>query len=215
MARSNRERTEATRSALIQSARALFVAHGYADTSTPQIVAAAGVTRGALYHHFADKEALFRAVVEEEARAVAQAIEAAAPHTLPALQALKAGGNAFLDAMSEPGRSHLLLVEAPAVLGTETLDALDALQGGRTLREGLEAAAAAGLLPDLPLEPLAALLSAAFDRAARALAAGANRQKWQTALEALIDGLARNVRPSARVGEAARDLGRQKGKGAK
>ena len=62
-ARTNRDRTERTRAALLQAARALFVAKGYADTSTPEIVAAAGITRGALYHHFDDKRALFRAVV--------------------------------------------------------------------------------------------------------------------------------------------------------
>ena len=75
MSRSNRERTEATKRALIDAARVLFVERGYAETATPDIVQMAGVTRGALYHHFEDKRALFRAVVEQEAGAVAAAIE--------------------------------------------------------------------------------------------------------------------------------------------
>ncbi|WP_447730237.1 TetR family transcriptional regulator [Pseudoxanthomonas suwonensis] len=190
MARTNRERTEATRAALIQAARGRFVAQGYAATGTPDIVAAAGVTRGALYHHFADKLDLFRAVVETEQAAVAAAIEAATPRSLPPLQALKAGSAAFLEAMAVPGRTRLLLVEAPAALGVAALDAIDASHGGRTLREGLVQAMDEGLLRRLPPEPLAALLSAAFDRAARAVAEGADRQAWQETLDALVDGLA-------------------------
>ncbi|NUS71372.1 MAG: helix-turn-helix transcriptional regulator, partial [Ensifer adhaerens] len=69
--RSNRERSDTTRAAILDAARGLFVTRGYADTSTPDIVAAAGLSRGALYHHFEDKKALFRAVAEREASAVA------------------------------------------------------------------------------------------------------------------------------------------------
>ena len=69
--RTNRERTEATRLALIDAARALFVSKGYGDTSTPEIAVAAGITRGALYHHFADKRDLFRQVLVREAETVA------------------------------------------------------------------------------------------------------------------------------------------------
>ncbi|MGN6537039.1 MAG: helix-turn-helix domain-containing protein, partial [Mesorhizobium sp.] len=97
--RSNRERTDATRADLIAAARTLFIEKSYAETGTPEIVAAAGVTRGALYHHFPDKQALFRAVVEKEAEAVAAEIEAAAPETLAPRDALMAGSDAYLAAM--------------------------------------------------------------------------------------------------------------------
>lgn len=93
--RSNRERTETTRADLIAAAKKLFVEKGYGDTATPEIVASAGVTRGALYHHFTDKRALFHAVVEDEAAAVADEIEKATPDTLGAREALLTGGLAF------------------------------------------------------------------------------------------------------------------------
>lgn len=158
--RTNAERTHATRAALVAAARDLFVRAGYAATSTPQIAAAANVTRGALYHHYADKQDLFRAVAEAEAEAVAREIEertaaepgtaAAEPPDTPdtpyapdapdARAMLVEGARAYLDAMGEPGRTRLLLVDAPAVLGPAEADALDARHARRTLREGLAAA---------------------------------------------------------------------------
>ncbi|TIT98178.1 MAG: TetR family transcriptional regulator [Mesorhizobium sp.] len=97
--RSNRDRTEATRTDLIRAARRLFTEKSYAETGTPEIVAAAGVTRGALYHHFADKQALFAAVVEQEAATVAAEIDRASPAPLSARDALIAGSDAYLAAM--------------------------------------------------------------------------------------------------------------------
>ncbi|WP_264029193.1 TetR/AcrR family transcriptional regulator [Cellulosimicrobium sp. SH8] len=160
--RTNAERTLATRTALVAAARALFVDPGYAEASTPQIAAAAHVTRGALYHHYADKRDLFRAVVEAEAEAVAREIEArtgpparTAPRTSDAPESpdapdarglLVEGARAYLDAMAVPGRTRLLLVDAPAVLGAAEADALDARHARRTLRAGL--AAALDIAPD-------------------------------------------------------------------
>lgn len=187
--RSNRDRTEATRGDLIAAARRLFTEKSYAETGTPEIVAAAGVTRGALYHHFADKQALFRAVVEAEAAAVAKAIEQAAPRTLSARDALLAGGEAYVAAMRLPGRTRLLLLDGPAVLGRAEMDDIDGRHGNRTLREGLAATMRAGDLPKLPLDALTSLLGAAFDRAALAVDAGASADDYRAVLAAVIDGL--------------------------
>ncbi|QQX84603.1 TetR family transcriptional regulator [Cupriavidus necator] len=176
VARSNRERTEATRQALLDAARALFVSRGYGDTSTPDVCAAAGVTRGALYHHFADKRDLFRHVLAEEAAAVAADIEAAAPAGLDAADALIAGAQAYLEAMTVPGRTRLLLVEGPAVLGLRETLALDDANAARTLREGLKAA---GVDPQGDVAPL---LSAAFDRAALEIEAGADAARVRGAM---------------------------------
>ncbi|CAP62830.1 TetR/AcrR family transcriptional regulator [Cupriavidus taiwanensis] len=175
VARTNRERTETTRQALTEAARALFVSRGYAETSTPDVCAAAGITRGALYHHFADKRDLFRHVLAEEAAAVAADIEAATPAGQDAAEALLDGAQAYLQAMTVPGRTRLLLVEGPAVLGLREMLALDEANAARTLREGLEAAGidAGGVAP---------LLSAAFDRAALEIEAGANAGQVRDAM---------------------------------
>jgi len=187
--RTNPERSSTTRSGLIAAARQAFVARGYAGTSTPDLVEAAGVTRGALYHHFADKQALFRAVVEAESAAVAAEIEAAPMDGSP-VAALIAGGEAYLTAMAVQGRTRLLLIEAPAVLGRADVDAIDVRHGVRTLREGLQAAIEAGLIKPVPIEATAQLIGAAYDRAALAVEQGADRGDWLAGLRALIEGLA-------------------------
>ncbi|MEZ2329078.1 helix-turn-helix domain-containing protein [Mesorhizobium sp. RCC_202] len=188
--RSNRDRTEATRSDLIRAARKLFTEKSYAETGTPEIVAEAGVTRGALYHHFADKQALFAAVAEQEAAAVAAEIDDAAPPSLVPRDALIAGSDAYLAAMRLPGRTRLLLLDGPAVLGRVAMDAIDNRHGNRSLREGLVAAMRAQAITRLPVEALTALLAAAFDRAALAIEAGGSAEDYRAVLMALTDGLA-------------------------
>ncbi|CDX51785.1 putative transcriptional regulator [Mesorhizobium plurifarium] len=187
--RSNRDRTEATRADLIRAARKLFTEKSYAETGTPEIVAEAGVTRGALYHHFADKQALFAAVVEQEAAAVAAEIDQASPPSLSARDALIAGSDAYLEAMRVPGRTRLLLLDGPAVLGRAAMDEIDNRHGNRSLREGLVAAMRAQAMTRLPAEALTALLAAAFDRAALAIGAGGSAEDYRAVLIALMDGL--------------------------
>ncbi|PDT86149.1 TetR/AcrR family transcriptional regulator [Sinorhizobium sp. BJ1] len=187
--RSNRQRSDTTRAAILEGARDLFIAKGYADTATPDIVAAAGLTRGALYHHFEDKKALFRAVVEREAGEVAAAIQRSDRGQDSPRDALLAGASAYFDAMSIPGRVRLLLLDGPAVLGVAEIAAVDAAHGGRTLQEGLAAAMPPGRIEEASLKATAVLLSAAFDRAALEIDAGAARDPYLDAMGRLIDGL--------------------------
>ncbi|MBB4038854.1 AcrR family transcriptional regulator [Microvirga flocculans] len=184
--RSNPERAEATRTALLQAARRLFIEKGYAETSTPEIVVAAQVTRGALYHHFADKRDLFRAVLEREAKAVADEIEkVAAPDKRPR-EALVAGSLAYLDAMSVPGRTRLLLIDGPAVLGSMGIASIDEAHAARSLSEGLEAVL--GPEPNaFSIQAMTTLLSAAFDRAALAIEAGADPAEFKAAMICLVE----------------------------
>lgn len=188
--RSNRDRTEATRRDLIAAARKLFTEKSYAETSTPEIVAAAGVTRGALYHHFADKQALFRAVIEQEWEDVASDIETAfGPDQTDPRAALIAGSDAYFQAMRAPGRTRLLLLDGPAVLGRAVLDEIDDRHGNRTLREALLAMMEAGTMKALPVGVLTELLGAAYDRAALAIETGAPAGDYRETLIALVDGL--------------------------
>ena len=190
--RSNQERTDATRAELIAAARALFTGKGYAATGTPEIVSTAGVTRGALYHHFADKQALLRAVVEQEAAAVAAEIENATPDDpTDAIAALRAGAHAYLQAMRAPGRARLLLLDGPAALGRDGMDQIDAAHGNRTLREGLTLTMRAGAIAPMPLGPLTTLLGAMFDRAALAIEQGEPADDYLAIMDAVLAGLGR------------------------
>jgi len=192
MPKSNKERTEATRADLLTAARKLFIDKGYADTATPDIVAAAGVTRGALYHHFEDKKALFRAVAEREAEAVAAEVDAASPDNLPALEALIKGGDAYLAAMRELGRTRLLLLDGPAVLGRMEMDEIDNRHSTRSLKAGVTFAVREGAMPkSLPIDAITALLSAAYDRAALAVETGGDAEDHRRGMEALLAGLIR------------------------
>ncbi len=188
--RSNEDRTRATRAALIAAARRLFVEKGYAETSTPEIVKSANVTRGALYHHFADKADLFRAVIRQEYATVAAEIDAAAKTSTSTIDALTSGGEGFMRAMQQPGRVRLMLLDGPAVLGRLELDAIDRETSADSLRLGLKAAMEAGEIRPLPLDALAAQLSAMFDRAALGVAQGDTPEDHLRVLNTVLKDLA-------------------------
>lgn len=186
-ATTNNARTEATRTALIGAARKLFAEKGYAETSTPEIVTAVGVTRGALYHHFEDKMALFHAVVIEEYKAVAAEIEASANLTNgSAIDALRQGSRGYLNAMTDHGRVRIMLRDGPAVLGQLELERIDRATSADTLRRGLAEAMQAGQIKKLPLEALTSQLSAVFDRVALAVSEGDDPEDHLEVLEAVF-----------------------------
>ncbi|MEO1102070.1 MAG: TetR/AcrR family transcriptional regulator, partial [Pseudomonadota bacterium] len=110
----NAQRSLDSRRALIDAGRALFGEHGYADTSTPMIAGAAGVSRGALYHHFEDKQALFRAVIQDAYESIEAEIENSAFGAGDPLEALIEGGESFISAISDPVLRRILLVDGPA-----------------------------------------------------------------------------------------------------
>lgn len=208
-ARSQAERLAATRAALLKAARTIFAEHGYESAATEEIVRRAKVTRGALYHHFEDKRALFDAVASDVAREIAERIDAATPMDDP-LQALVVGTGAFLDACLDPAVRRIYLIDAPAVLGWHRWREIDAPHGVRSLREGVTAMLAAHPVEGLAVEPTTFLLAGAFNEAALWVAEAkdekAARRAMDRALSALIErlfvqpvGSARSPRARARA----------------
>lgn len=189
--RTNQQRSDATRAALLDAARALFVDKGYAETGTPEIVRAASVTRGALYHHFADKADLLRGVIVRELERVASEIDQAAADAPSTMDALTQGAVAWFNAMSDPGSTRLLLLDGPAVLGRAEMDRIDRATSAATLVAGLRAGQEAGEIIDAPLNALAGSLSAVFDRAALDIVNGASREAYMEVIAHLICSLRR------------------------
>jgi AcrR family transcriptional regulator len=187
---------EATRAALVVAARRLFVEKGYHRTGTEEVVAEAGVgTRGALYHHFADKQALFEAAflaVEEDL--VIEAAKNLADPEDGALNQLRQGLIGFLDASLTPHVQRILLIDGPAVLGWVKWRELESRYGLGAIRAMLERAIDEGdLAVNQPTEALAHLLLAAADEAALFIANAPDqlvaRDQGVRALNALLDGL--------------------------
>ena len=189
--RSNSNRSQETCSALIGAARQLFITKGYAATGTPEVVEQAGVTRGALYHHFKDKQALFQAVVAAEAAQIAKEIEAKSSQEMPPVEALIQGANAYFEAMREPGRVRLLLLEGPAVLGPEEMRRIDLETGGQELRHGINDALGENASP-IKVDICADLISAMFDRAALACEGGADIKSYEQEITSLLSILVQN-----------------------
>jgi AcrR family transcriptional regulator len=164
--RTQAERTSATRRALLDAARAHFAEQGFAGTGREQVATAAGVTRGALHHHFGTKEGLFRAVVEELEAGLAEQVASAAAQGSDPVDELRRGCLAFLDACMEPAVRRVVLLEAPVVLGWDAWREIDARYGLALVRTGLEGALRQVGLDPAAAEPLAHLLLGALNEAA-------------------------------------------------
>lgn len=188
-----------TRRALVDAARTLFAERGYAATGTEDVVAAARVTRGALYHHFRDKADLFRTVMAECAQEMAERLVEQETRRADAEQGdawhfLRTGFQSFLDACSDPVFQRIVLVEGPAVLGHSTWDALVEQHGYALLAEALADAMREGRIEELPVAPLTRMLASLISEAslyiARAEDHGRARQEAGLVLDRLLVGLA-------------------------
>jgi AcrR family transcriptional regulator len=183
------EHSEATRMALVKSARSLFGSRGYPAVSLDEVAAKARVTKGALYHHFDNKKDLFRAVCDQIEHELGQkALESGMQE-----MDLLAGFYAFLDAFADPKVQQIVMRDSPAVLSWEEHRAIQAEHGLGAITTGLEAAMAAGQIDAQPVEPLAKLFLATLCEGAAVIAnapdPGKARRQVRSALKRLVSGL--------------------------
>ena len=187
------ERGEATRAALVTTARALFAERGYAGVGTEEVVRHAGLTRGALYHHFRDKQDLFRAVFEQTEEEIMQMIVARVEGIADPMEELATGVRAFLDACGDPTLMRIGLRDAPGVLGWEEWREIGNRHGLGLVTGGLSAAMDAGLIVRADVRTLAHLLLAALAEASLLIASAddpqAARAEVEQTLLALLAGL--------------------------
>jgi AcrR family transcriptional regulator len=187
------ERVEQTREALISTARDLFGQRGFAAVGVEEIVRSAGLTRGALYHHFASKEDLFRAVYEAVERDLVERIAATALAASDPVEALRSGARAFLDSCEDPAVRRIALIDAPSVLGWEQWREIGMQYGLGLVQSTLEAAMDAGMIERQPVRPLAHLLIGSIDEAgmlvARADDGGRTKREVTAAVDRYLDAL--------------------------
>ncbi len=194
--RTQAQRTAATRATLIAAARKLFAEHGFSDVSTEAIVAEAGVTRGALYHQFADKTELFAAVYEQVETDLVAAVLARSSDPLPSgpMEAMRIAARHFLDLCAGPDVAQIALIDAPSVLGWQRWRDIGAKYGLGVIENLLTQAIADGSIPPQPTRAAAHILLGALDEAAlyaaRADDPANAREEMHTVCERIIAGLA-------------------------
>lgn len=160
------ERSRRTTGRILAEARRLFAEYGFAGVSAEQIVAAAGVTRGALYHHFNGKKGLFRVVLEQVQAEIQQRVKAAVDRVQDPMEMLIAGNDEFLAACLDPGLQRILLTDAPAVLGWEEWRTVDEDHVQGKYRDFLDRLIENGVLRPFPVDALAHIISGAANEAA-------------------------------------------------
>ncbi|HEV3472654.1 MAG TPA: TetR family transcriptional regulator [Actinomycetota bacterium] len=178
---------------MVNAARELFAQKGFAATSIEDIVQAAGVTRGAMYHHFQSKEELFEAVFEREEKLLTERVQQAAAKKKGAWNQLKAGCDEFLSACTEPDKQQIALIDAPAVLGPRRLDEIQRPQSLKMLTHAIEKAIEQGVLRKRPPLPLAQLIFGALCQAAMVTARSEDvpttARQMRRELQAMLDAL--------------------------
>jgi len=191
--RSKGEQSAATTQRLIEIARSHFAEHGYAQASTEAIVNQAGVTRGALYHHFGSKEGLFKAVLTSVQAEVGQRVAAAVEATHDAWEQLLVGCQAFLRASLEPDVRRILLIDGPATVGWGAWREMDAENSMRLLQAGLQELADQELIAVVSVAAATHLLSGAMNESALWIASSSRPQQALddslAVLETLLNGL--------------------------
>lgn len=194
--RTQEQRTASTRGALLEAAAALFAERGFRSTSIEDILAASGIKRGALYHHFASKTELFQAVFEEQEKQMMAVVSGASGKGSDGWSGFRAGCEAFLEACLDPALQRIVLIDAPAILGWEAMREIEYRYSRALLEQGLAQAMAEGALAKRPVRPLANFLLGALSESAMSIARADDPDKTMRAarreLGRLLDALARS-----------------------
>lgn len=191
--RTQAERSEATTDELVTAARRLFAEKGFAATSIEEIVRAAGVTRGALYHHFKRKEDVFEAVLQREQEVLTRRVWEAAKKRMSPFSQLKAGCEAFLEATLDPYIQQICMVDAPAVLGPSRTMGHASSHSVGMIAVALEQAMEQGELRSRPAMPLAQLLFGALCQGAMAAARSEDPRAMMADIQREVDGLLEGI----------------------
>jgi AcrR family transcriptional regulator len=189
----------ATRESILESARHVFAVGGYAAASLESIAERAGVTRGAVHHHFGDKGALFVEVLTELEHELDRSVRAAAAAAAPSEQ-MRAGCRALFDFFARPDYRQVALADGPAVVGLTAWYEIDRGIGMPTLRAGVQALGDAGLLSDEMVEPVTVLLFGALTEASLVLGArltDIDQERFLDAIDLLVAGLVRISEPAS------------------
>jgi AcrR family transcriptional regulator len=193
--RTQAERTAATRDALVTAGRALFGARGFADVGTEEIVRTAGVSRGALYHHFADKAELFSAVFRYAEEITSARIVAAVTASGPddPIAAMRVGTAAFLDICTEPEMARIMLVDAPAVLGAQGWTDISTEYNMGLVVQLINRGIEIGRIAPQPAEPLARILLGAVREAAMYIGGAPDPAAAREQAGAVLNGIIESV----------------------
>lgn len=193
--RTQAERSETTRGALIEAARHLFAERGYAAVGTEEIVRDAGVTRGALYHHFSGKRELLAAAYEQIESEIAEQVMTEVSPGAGALETLSEGAQLFLDRCLEPEVQRIALLDAPAVLGWEQWREIGARYGLGLIAALLTAGIESGEIRRQPVDPLAHALLGALDEVAMLVARAEDPATARAEAGETLSGLIGALRP--------------------
>ena len=187
------EQSKETQDRLIKAAKELFTTKGYAGTAMEDLVAKAGMTRGALYHQYQDKRDLFRAVFEAVEVELGQRLALAVGMETDPWQQLRSGARAFLAAATDPAIRRIVLIDGPSVLGWEEWRRIDGQYSLGMVRAVFEMNMAAGNIVEQPVEPLTHLIVGALNEAALAVAAASDaeraREEFAESMERVLDAL--------------------------
>ncbi|MCE7011924.1 TetR family transcriptional regulator [Kibdelosporangium philippinense] len=188
--------SESTKQALVDSASDLFTKNGYAATSLDAIVKRARVTKGALYHHFSGKQALFEAAFHQvEKRAIAKLTKAIDGDGTPWERALD-GVQEYIRVCLDPTYQRLVIREAPVVMGYERWRECEERYSFGIVRSVLESLIEAGELGDVPIEVTARMMFASLAAGAQIIAEASDPKKASaevfTALIHMIEGIRRD-----------------------